>query len=106
CHGAPITFPPGENQYFSYPFGLHAKLLLAWNFFSERDCFFVRSKNCRQSVIGSEPRLCKPCRELDERDDNLFEIRQRIANGIQENTPLVFFPVGGLIQKIRKKKEQ
>ncbi|KAJ7936545.1 hypothetical protein B0H13DRAFT_1563824, partial [Mycena leptocephala] len=50
--------------------------------------------------------MCRPCRELDKRDENLDGIRDRIAEGINENVTLAFYPVGGLIQKIRKKDEQ
>ncbi|KAJ6577546.1 hypothetical protein B0H19DRAFT_1336997 [Mycena capillaripes] len=106
CPGVHLAFPPGENQHMSYPFRLHAKLPLAWNYFSVGDQFSLRSIACRQSVHGLEPRLCKPCQQLDQRDDMLFEIRKRITNGINENTPFIFFPVGGLIQKIRQKNEQ
>ncbi|KAJ7930975.1 hypothetical protein B0H13DRAFT_1858209 [Mycena leptocephala] len=52
------------------------------------------------------PLRCRACNDLDRRDDTLHEIQERIANGINENTPLIFFPVGGLIQRIRKKNDQ
>ncbi|KAJ7663276.1 hypothetical protein DFH06DRAFT_986756 [Mycena polygramma] len=106
CTGIRMTFPAGQNQHISYPFGLHDQLTLPWNFYSEGDRFFLRSTRCRQRVSGSNPGMCKPCHELDRRDDNLHDIRARIADGINENTPLIFFPVGGLIQRIRKKNDQ
>ncbi|KAJ7847451.1 hypothetical protein B0H14DRAFT_3867465 [Mycena olivaceomarginata] len=106
CPGVRLTFPPGENQHTSYPFGLHAEFSLPWNYFSEGEHFFLRSNCCRQRVPGPEPRLCKPCDELDRRDDFLDGIRERITNGINENTPLMFFPFGGLIRRVRKKNDQ
>ncbi|KAJ7859039.1 hypothetical protein B0H14DRAFT_3864214 [Mycena olivaceomarginata] len=48
----------------------------------------------------------QPCDELDRRGDSLDGIRQRIANGVNENTPLMFFPFGGLVRRIRKKDDQ
>ncbi|KAJ7312894.1 hypothetical protein DFH08DRAFT_625075, partial [Mycena albidolilacea] len=106
CPGVRLAFPPGENQHTSYPFGLHAEFSLPWNYFSEGEHFFLRSNRCRQRVPGPEPRLCKSCYELDRRDDFLDGIRERITNGINENTPLMFFPFGGLIRRVRKKNDQ
>ncbi|KAJ7602426.1 hypothetical protein B0H17DRAFT_897166, partial [Mycena rosella] len=101
-----LTFPPGQNHHLSYPFGLHTRYVLPWDYFSKGDCFFVRSTACRERIAGREPGLCKPCRDLDRRDDHLHEIRERIANGINENVNLIFYPVGGLMQKIHKKNDQ
>ncbi|KAJ7814913.1 hypothetical protein B0H14DRAFT_2375718, partial [Mycena olivaceomarginata] len=106
CPGVRLTFPPGKNQHTSYPFGLHAKFSLLWNYFSEGEHFFLRSNRCRQRVPSPEPRLCKSCDELDRRDDFLDGIRERITNGINENTLLMFFPFGGLIRRVRKKNDQ
>lgn len=106
CTGVQLAFPAGQNQHTSYPFGLHAKFPLPWNYFSDGERFFVRSTSCHQRVTGPQPRLCKPCNELDRRNDFLHEIRERIVNGVNENTPLIFFPVGGLIQRIRQKNDQ
>lgn len=93
CPGIRLTFPAGKNQHTSYPFGLHARFPLPWNYFSEGEQFFVRSTSCRRHVAGPEPRSCKPCTELDRKNDFLHEIRGRITNGINENTPYIFFPV-------------
>ncbi|KAJ7355473.1 hypothetical protein DFH08DRAFT_954947 [Mycena albidolilacea] len=106
CPGVQLTFPPGENQHTSYPFGLHAEFSLPWNYFSEGEHFFLRSNRCHQRVSGPEPRLCKPCDELDRHNDFLDGIRERITNGINENTPLMFFPFGGLIRRVRRKNDQ
>jgi hypothetical protein len=106
CTGIQLIFPAGENQHTTYPFGIHAKYSLPWDYFSEGHRFFLRSTSCRRRVAGSEPRPCRACNDLDRRDDMLHEIRERIANGINENVPLIFFPVGGLIQRIRKKNDQ
>ncbi|KAJ7488153.1 hypothetical protein FB451DRAFT_1391099 [Mycena latifolia] len=50
--------------------------------------------------------MCQRCDDLDRWNDFLYEIRDRIANGVDENTPLIFYPVGGLIQKLRKEDGQ
>ncbi|KAJ7716441.1 hypothetical protein B0H16DRAFT_1339048, partial [Mycena metata] len=106
CTGIRLIFPPGENQHVSYPFGLHAKLTLPWNYYSEGEHFFLRATTCRKHVPGSTPALCRSCRNLDERDEVLREIRWRIVHGIDENTPLLYFPIGGLLARIRKKNTQ
>ncbi|KAK7013598.1 hypothetical protein R3P38DRAFT_2374968, partial [Favolaschia claudopus] len=106
CPGIHITFPPGENQHTSYPFGVHAQLSPPWDYFSEGEHFYIRSTSCRHHVFASTPNLCRACDKLDRQDDLLHGIRERIANGINENTPLFWFPVGGLIQRIRKKNDQ
>jgi hypothetical protein len=33
-------------------------------------------------------------------------MRQCIANGVNENTPLLFVPFGGLVRRIKKKDDQ
>ncbi|KAF8134768.1 hypothetical protein K438DRAFT_2031346 [Mycena galopus ATCC 62051] len=106
CPGIRLTFPPGQNQHTSYPFGLHAYFTLPWNYFSEGEHFFLRSNKCLQRILGDEPRLCRPCDVLNRRDDFLAGIHDRIASGINENTPLKFFPFGSLIERIRKKDDQ
>ncbi|KAJ7450568.1 hypothetical protein FB451DRAFT_1527212 [Mycena latifolia] len=106
CTGIHLTFPPGQNQHLSYPFGLHSDYDLPWGYTSEAGRFILRSTACRKRVQGSEPGMCRRCDDLDRRNDFLYEIRERIANGVDENTPFIFFPVGGLIQKLRKKDGQ
>ncbi|KAK6971984.1 hypothetical protein R3P38DRAFT_2486453, partial [Favolaschia claudopus] len=99
CPGIQLIFRPGENQHTSYPFGMHAQISVPWDYSSEGNRFFIRSTSCRRQVHGAESRLCKPCKVL-------HQIRQRIADGVQENTPLIYFPIGGLIRRIRKKNDQ
>ncbi|KAJ7455119.1 hypothetical protein FB451DRAFT_1049058, partial [Mycena latifolia] len=106
CTGIQLTFPPGQNHHLSYPFGLHAHFQLPWDYSSEGERFFLRSKNCRKRIVGSDPGLCKPCRDLDQRNEALQSIRDRIADGIDENTSSIYFPIGGLLQKIQRKQDQ
>ncbi|KAK6980552.1 hypothetical protein R3P38DRAFT_3466276 [Favolaschia claudopus] len=106
CPGIQLVFRPGENQHTSYPFGMHAQISVPWDYFSEGNCFFIRSTSCRKQVHGSESHLCRPCDMLNRRSELLHDVRQRIADGIHENTPLIFYPIGGLIRRIRKKNDQ
>ncbi|KAK6971287.1 hypothetical protein R3P38DRAFT_2572796, partial [Favolaschia claudopus] len=106
CPGIQLVFRPGENQHTSYPFGMHAQIAVPWDYSSEGNRFFIRSTSCRKQVHGSQSHLCNPCDVLNRRNELLYDIRKRIADGVQENTPLIYFPIGGLIRRIRKKNDQ
>ncbi|KAK7024705.1 hypothetical protein R3P38DRAFT_2707584, partial [Favolaschia claudopus] len=106
CPGIQLVFPPGQNHHTSYPFGMHSQITVPWDYFSEADGFFIRSTSCRKRVHGSESHLCKPCDELNRRNDLLHDTRQRIKDGIHENTPMIYFPIGHLIRRVRKKNDQ
>ncbi|KAJ7479080.1 hypothetical protein FB451DRAFT_1032222, partial [Mycena latifolia] len=105
CTGIHLIFPPGQNQHLSYPFGLHSEYDIPWDYPSEGGRLILRSTS-RKRVQSSEPGMYRRCDDLDRRNDFLYEIRGRIANGVDENTPFIFFPIGGLIQKLRKKDGQ
>ncbi|KAJ7604917.1 hypothetical protein FB45DRAFT_1149799, partial [Roridomyces roridus] len=102
CLGVELTFPPGESHHTSYPFGLHAHFALPWDYYSRDDHFYLRAKNCTQRTASG---LCRKCQQLKS-NDFLVGIMDRIVHGINENAPALWFPIGGLVTKIRRKNDQ
>ncbi|KAJ7796470.1 hypothetical protein B0H14DRAFT_3158054 [Mycena olivaceomarginata] len=91
CPGVRLTFPPGENQHTSYPFGLHAEFSLPWNYFSEGEHFLIVVAN------GFPVRNLVYANHAMNWTDAMISLT---------NTPLMFFPFGGLIRRVRKKNDQ
>ena len=105
CTGMLLEFPEGKNHYTSYPFGLHTRFALPWNFHSIDDRFYLQSNLCMGSnqLLGTA--TCQACTELVS-NPILVKIIDRIRDGVHENTPLIFQPVGGLISLVRRKAGQ
>ncbi|KAJ7238683.1 hypothetical protein C8J57DRAFT_1016745, partial [Mycena rebaudengoi] len=104
CRGLELTFPANQNHHVAYPFGLHAQIQLPWNYYLEGDHFYVRSISCRRK-IHQDSTMCENCHKL--RSNNALQgISERIIEGVNENTPLMFFPIGGLVSKMRRKNDQ
>ncbi|KAJ7464012.1 hypothetical protein FB451DRAFT_1492107 [Mycena latifolia] len=99
-----IIFPHGQNQHIDYPFGLHAKFPLSWDYHSEGDKFFIRSISCSRSA-PSFPTPCKKCQAV-KNDPMLLGILDRMRNGIKPSTPNVWFPIGGLLEKLSRNNEE
>jgi len=108
CIGISITFPPGQNHHTSYPFGLHQQRILPWDYHSVNDRFYVQSKDCARQVLPSSAndetsqKACTACEGL--RENNIYAgIVDRIHEGAHENTPLMYHPIGGLVEIVRRK---
>ncbi|KAJ6483510.1 hypothetical protein C8R47DRAFT_1132450 [Mycena vitilis] len=104
CCGMEIKFPVGQNHHVAYPFGLHSTTQLPWNYYSEGDRFYVRSTACSK-VVPSDVLNCQKCRALKS-NDLLRNVLDRIKYGVNENTPLFFYGIGGLVTKLRRKNDQ
>ncbi|KAJ7619699.1 hypothetical protein FB45DRAFT_1063039 [Roridomyces roridus] len=105
CLGIELEFPPGQTHHTSYPFGLHAKYDLPWNYVTDGGRFCIYSTSCLDQV-DTAGALCESCRDLDTKNQVLYDIRGRIELGVNDNSPHIFLPIGGLIQKLLKKDEQ
>ncbi|RDB18817.1 hypothetical protein Hypma_014567 [Hypsizygus marmoreus] len=104
CIGLRVRFPAGKNQHTSYPFGLHSKLDVPWNYHSINDSFFLQAKSCK-GFRGENDVPCTTCHALT--STTLYEgIIHRIENGVHENTPLIYHGVGGLLVVVKKKGNQ
>ncbi|KAJ7246639.1 hypothetical protein C8J57DRAFT_1081377 [Mycena rebaudengoi] len=102
--GLELIFPPTQNQHIAYPFAIHSIMQLPWNYYSEGDHFFLRATFCSKHDPPGSNR-CQPCDNLRS-DTTLDGIRNRIINGVNENSPLFWFPIGGLITRVRRKNDQ
>lgn len=95
CGGICITFPEGTNHHMCYPFGIHSKRSVPWNYWSIDDAFYIQAKLC-QKLSSMEGGACGNCQELT--SSTLFSgIMARIRFGAHENIPLVYHGVGALI---------
>ncbi|KAJ7142669.1 hypothetical protein C8R44DRAFT_726003 [Mycena epipterygia] len=103
CRGLEITFSAGQNHHIGYPFGLHSWMQLPWEDYLENDHFFLRARSCLGHVHKGS--ICRKCDDLRS-NDILHGISEHIIHGINENTPLIFFPISGLVGKIRRKNDQ
>ncbi|KAJ7725135.1 hypothetical protein DFH07DRAFT_946256 [Mycena maculata] len=97
CPGIQIEFPAGQNAHLSYPFGVHAKYRLPWSYRSEGDRFFLRSTVCKNQARLSA--ACKKCEAL-RKNDFLIGILDRISNGVKAGSTNIWFPIGGLLEKV------
>ncbi|KAJ7083913.1 hypothetical protein C8R43DRAFT_1082866 [Mycena crocata] len=106
CTGLELTFPAGQNAYIAYPFGLHSQMQLPWSFYTDNDRFFLRSTSCSRRVLADSPsNMCRKCNNLRS-NEVLYGISERIVHGVDESTPLMFFPIGGLVTKLRRRNDQ
>ncbi|KAJ7607077.1 hypothetical protein DFH06DRAFT_1347580 [Mycena polygramma] len=104
CCGMEIKFPVGQNHHVAYPFGLHSTMQIPWNYYSEGDRFYVRSTACSK-IVPSDLLNCQKCRALKS-NDLLRNVLDRIKYGVNENTPLFFYGIGGLVTRLRRKNDQ
>ncbi|KAJ7716434.1 hypothetical protein B0H16DRAFT_1898367 [Mycena metata] len=104
CKGLQLVFPLGENRHIGYPFGLHSHRSLPWDYYSEGDRFYLRSTTCSKTT-SADSAICSKCDKI--RTNDIFKnIVDRIAHGVNENTLLMYYPIGGLVTKIRRKNDQ
>ncbi|KAH9020793.1 hypothetical protein EDB85DRAFT_2094831 [Lactarius pseudohatsudake] len=104
CEGVVMRFPPGKNHHTSYPFGIHNERDVPWNYSSTNDMFSIQAKLCRRPFV-SEGNTCRDCHALTS-TPLYVGIMDRIKHGVNENAPLVYHGVGGLIEVARRKSEQ
>ncbi|KAJ7744880.1 hypothetical protein B0H16DRAFT_1321924 [Mycena metata] len=104
CKGLQLVFPLGQNHHVVYPFGLHSHRSLPWDYYSEGDHFYLRSTTCSKTT-SADSVICSKCEKI--RTNDIFKnIVDRITHGVNENTPLMYYPIGGLVTKIRRKNDQ
>ncbi|KAK7013774.1 hypothetical protein R3P38DRAFT_2465996, partial [Favolaschia claudopus] len=104
CCGMLIMFPEGRSHHVDYPFGLHQQYPLPWDYYSQRDKFYVQSHHCLRSLRAGG-KSCNSCEALL-RDDVFVGILQRIAGGIHPSTPLIYRPISVLVETVRNKSDE
>ena len=60
CSGICVLFLLGQNEHIAYPFGLHNKLSLSWNYHSINNQFFLQSESCSRSLVYTG-NVCVEC---------------------------------------------
>lgn len=100
CKGYSLTFPDGKTAHSSYPFALHDKHNLPWDYESRSDVFVLRSRGCRGASQAHG--RCAACNEL-ENNETLQGIQRRIVDGVKEHSPYVYHGIGGLMELSRRK---
>lgn len=104
CEGVAVAFPEGTNPHISYPFGLHGKRSVPWNYRTIDDALYLQAKTC-QKTTSTEGEVCENCRKLT--SSNLFAgIMERIQYGAHENIPLMYHGIEALITIARRKTDQ
>lgn len=105
CTGLSITMPPHTNAYEAYPIRLH-KDQLPWDvqFVNGGASIIVWAHGC-QKTVPKGTKVCKSCGGLLE-SGYLPGIISQMSKGIDENTPLSYFGVGGLVEIIHCKDHQ
>ena len=89
CKGVCITFPEGMSQPTSYPFGIHSKHDIPWNYESIDDNFYLQAKSC-QKWLSLEGGVCKNCQRPT--SSPLYaRIMHRIKLGAHKHIPLVYW---------------
>jgi hypothetical protein len=104
CGGNLVLFPPGKSQHTSYPFGLHDRLVIPWDYHSINNKFFLQAKTCMKHLV-KDGQVCNACKVL--KSTALYDgIMHWIKHGVHENTPLHYHGIGGLITTAQRKNEQ
>jgi hypothetical protein len=104
CCGILLTFPAGQNEHISYPFGLHNEQPVPWNYQSLDDRFFLRVKSYL-GVFVEVGQACMACEGM--KSNVLYQgIIEHIECGMKENTSFPYQPIGGLISLLRRKGDQ
>jgi hypothetical protein len=101
CEGISIAFPEGKDQHTSYPFGMHSKRTILWNYKSIDNTFYIQAKTC-QKWSSKEGSACDNCEMLTL--TMLYTgIMDHIMNGAHESIPLVYHGVRGLMTIAQRK---
>ncbi|KAF8169580.1 hypothetical protein K438DRAFT_1537109, partial [Mycena galopus ATCC 62051] len=104
CIGMEIASPHGKSHHTDYPFALHQKYTLSWDYYSKGERFFIQSQKCTRCLC-TLGQLCGPCTDVLS-DSVLKGILQRIKFGMPDNTPFTYMPIGVLIDSLRTKAHQ
>jgi hypothetical protein len=100
CPGYRLTFPPGQRADTSYPFALHTLISLPWYYSTRKEGFVLVSHSCLGLAVAGQ--RCGPCDDLGN-NEYLKKIISRYTDGGQDNSPLVFHGIGGLVEVVHRK---
>ncbi|KAF8262077.1 hypothetical protein EI94DRAFT_1705043 [Lactarius quietus] len=99
--GVYLPMPDGVLPYSAYPFMLHEKFVLPWNFHVVDYQMSMQSIHCKE-VQSTESDSCEACLQL--LTHQIVEgIICQIETGINASTSYVYQPIGGPIEILQKK---
>lgn len=104
CTGFVVNFEKGQNPHLTYPFGLHAKITLPWNYSVHNGTLILYSQSCNGSATRDTP-TCQSCRDLP-LHSALSGILSRAELGMHENSGYSYYGFGVMLEIVEKKNEQ
>lgn len=103
CKGFKLTFPPGLSPHTTYPFALHAELVLPWDYTVKNSVMSLYARSC----IGfseKDDHPCPPCQQLI-RNGTLEGMLRRMDEGVHDNAPFVYHGFSGLKELLQRKNQ-
>ncbi|KAF6761402.1 hypothetical protein DFP72DRAFT_1042237 [Ephemerocybe angulata] len=104
CMGYKLQIPNGSSPHSAYPFGLHDRTDLPWDYAVKNGRMFLTSRQCEKRVVG-DGEACRCCRAL-ERNNVLKGIVGRMRDGVKEGTVYAYHGIGGLHGLLRVKSKR
>lgn len=104
CQGFIVHFAIGQNPHLTYPFGLHAKFTLPWDYSVRNGVLTLYARSCDQRPTNGSVN-CRPCQNLPS-NTILAGILLRAKEGIHENTGFAYHGLGGVIEAVNRKTMQ
>lgn len=108
CEGYRLTIPDGKSPHLIYPFALHEKLAIPWDYKMCHGVLFLRSWSCTNISVDlqeADKPVCSQCLALGD-DEKLRAIEAHFAKGVHENSTLAYQGFGGITDIIHHKDRQ
>jgi hypothetical protein len=103
CIGFTVQFPAGKTPHSTYPFALHDKITLPWDYSITNSVMTLHARTCDWPMKGEL--TCGPCRDLAS-NPILQGILDRIANGVHEHSNYTYHGFSGLLEILRRRNVQ
>ncbi|KAG6847748.1 hypothetical protein H0H93_006221 [Arthromyces matolae] len=100
CGGYELPIPNGQSTHSMYPFALHDRFPLPWNYTVVNRQMILHSKACKSGLISVG--TCSPCRDLVS-NKQLVGIISRMENGVHENLQYPYHGFATLIEVVNRK---
>ncbi|KAF8232752.1 hypothetical protein L208DRAFT_1270353 [Tricholoma matsutake] len=103
CNGYTLTFPDGKSPHTTYPFALHDKCMLPWDYAIHNGKMLLFWQSCTGPTEG-DTRSCQLCQRLCT-NQNLEKIVSQIKDGVHKNTDFAYHGFSGLHELLQWKNE-
>ena len=94
CKGYILIFLDRKSPHTAYPFTLHEKLTLPWDYMVQNGEMVLFSKSCTRIAKG-KVQSCQACQQLCE-NKHLEGVVSRIKDRVHENTAFAYVGFSGL----------